>query len=682
MNVFAGLLSLAGLSLFLARALRRSSALMPVLAICVAMLYFALAGVAGVMMIAGWLWYALCLAALVAVVVLEKGKILRLLSPGLCYFVVGGAAFILLFHFTRPMLTQWDEFTFWGTAAKVTANSGQLYTVARSSLIARSYPPGLIVYSAMMQFFGGFSEAGFMACFAVFYLACFSAASAAFGKGRGAAALLFLAGMTVLPLFFEQGGAGRMMRSYVSCMADLPMALLFGAALCFYYGGEEKDARLWLPFGLILAGLVNLKDMGFALALVALAVALLDAAFCERERLRFLRLRRWGALGLMALYGLIMAAGMYLVWWAHLRALPQAVNRFNIGAGGEELDQFEMLLAGVRMLFGAEAPSEQFAQVRSDMLNALFARPVSLIGSGAAVLVLICLLTALALLLAATRRQTRRVAVFGVFMLLGFAAFYIFNIFTYAFVFRPVEAETLREYERYINPYWMAWLMGTLTLLSRTATTHKATFHRLRMARGATGLAAAGLLAVVMLRGNWQANFTAISPALYTERQNVLGVATAARDEGMRPEDDIYIISQGDDGTRFYMFGFELSGVRTQIFNGVFRDEMGEAVLDEDGGMILYRNVAATLIAPDKQPASPYDLACTPEELTAFFRQEGNTHVLVDVADAYILEAFAPMFSDSLAGWGPLTRGHSYYRIVWNEAGGCTLVPEEGGAAA
>jgi hypothetical protein len=44
MGLFAGLASLAALSLFFAQVLRRSSALMPLLSVAVAKLYFTLAG--------------------------------------------------------------------------------------------------------------------------------------------------------------------------------------------------------------------------------------------------------------------------------------------------------------------------------------------------------------------------------------------------------------------------------------------------------------------------------------------------------------------------------------------------------------------------------------------------------------------------------------------------------------
>lgn len=673
MNVFFGLLSLVALSLFYGWVLRRPAALMPIVAVATAMLWFMAAGCLGLLWPAGIAWYLLCAAGLVVALVRMKKQILSLITPGFVCFVVGAALFILLFGLTKPMLTQWDEFTFWGPAAKVTSQQNLLYTTATSSLIARTYPPGIIAFSYMMQFFGGFTEHGYIAVYAVLYLACFAAGTAVWGKNKSAT-IAFFAGMVVLPLLFEiNSPPGQLLRAYLNCMADLPMAVLFGGALCFYFAGGEKGGRLMLPFGLVLGALTSVKDMGLALALCALFVVALDMLFCERERLAFLRLKKGWAWLAACGFSLLMIAASYGAWALHLKTI--SVDRFNLGSQGSSLGMVDMLFSGIKMLFGT-GRTEQFTKVLGLMGEAFFSRRGFLFGSGAVVLALILLITACAFVLGATRRQRKRVALFTLGMGVCFAAFYIFNIFTYAIIFKPNEAEMLREYERYISPFWVAWLMGSLTLLARAATYHKASFYRLRLGRAVSALACLGLVAGVMLRGNWNGNFLNLSPSLYTQRLNVRAVAAAAAAEGEGAGDVIYILSQGDNGMRFYIFGHELAGVREQMFTGIKRDERNQPVLDENGLPVVYSDSASTLVKPGEEHWGAFDLECSPEDWATFLKARGCTHVLLDVVDEYILTDFAPLFSDELAGWTELERGNTYYRVSWQQDGSLLLLPE------
>ncbi len=662
-SLFAGLFSLAALALFLAWALKRSSALTTLLAAAAAMLFFTLAGCLGVLYAAGWAWYALCAAGLVVLLIRIKGRIVPLLSPGWLFFVAGGALFIVLFAVTRPLLTQWDEFTFWGTAGKVVSESHQLYTVADSGLIARSYPPGLIVFGYMMQFISGFTEHGLITAYAIFALACLAPASALWRKHK-TIVILALAALFALPLLFTPGPPqGGVMGAYLYCMADAPMALLFGGALCFYFAGGGKTAGLVLGFGVVLAALVNVKDMGLALALIALLVAALDLLFCERDRMTFFKAKRWGAFFAALGVGLACILAAYLGWALHMY-LAGGANRFNLGNAEGQLSMPQMLLAGFKALFGIQQ-SEQYLEVSHQMLRALFTRPVMLWGSGAVVLGGILVLLVAAWLLAPTRRRRRRVLVFTLAMCASFAAFYLFNVFTYSFIFTWYEGRALKDYARYITPFWMGWAMGALVLLADTATTEKAPFYRLRVGRLANAVFCLALLAAAALGFNWEDNFLRVSPSLYTVREDVRAVLNTATAEGMRPEDRVYVVSQrmADEGARFYVFNFEL---RHQVptYAGEGRGAAG-AVLGARG--------------------QGNTVSCTPGQLAEYLREQNVTHVLLDYPDTYFIETFAPLFSDGLAGWtddDSFGRGSRYYRVRHNADGTCTLIAplEEGDA--
>lgn len=690
MDMLLGLVSLAGLSLFLAERFKRSASGMPLVAVAAAMLWFTLFGVLGALRLGGWLWYLGCFAALGWVVRRQRGAIVRLFTPGFVLFLALGAAFIGLFFATQPLLTQWDEFTVWGTAAKVVSTTGQLYTVAPSNLLARYQPPGLAMFSYMMQFFGSFAEYKYIAALALVYLAAFAAATTLWDKTR-AGAVVAMGGLVLLPLLFEGGGAGVSSFAYLTGMADTALAALFGGALCLYFSTPQKDARLAALTGLVLAALTNLKDMGFAFACLAWLVITADLLFCRFKTLSFGGLKK--APGLAASAGLSLAcvAAAYGGWALYLgRALK--VDRGNVGSGGETMGQLEMLTKGV-LAFLRIQPNEVFDDRFAKMAAAfLGTHPewglngrVWLLGTGVRLLALIAGILLCAWLLSPAGRR-RPVAVFALSTGAGFAAYWLFITITYTYVFQEIEGVVLTAYGRYLFPFWFAWLMASMVLLAgaalpaapagQAAAPEKkqkrwalAGQWRQMAAQGLSALLCLALLAAVALRGNWSSNFMGQSPSLYAQRRDVQAVLATARQQGMQPEDVVYIISQGDDAGRFYMFSYEMPQALLPMYGG----------RANPGGQ-----TANSLVEPGNQnPAYRFWVECTPEELLAYLASKGCTHLLLDVTDGYIVQTFGYLFSDGLAGWGEdggYSGGWRYYEI--NRQGAePRFVRAEGGAA-
>mgnify|MGYP000967081026 CR=1 FL=1 len=74
-------------------------------------------------------------------------------APALVLFVLAGAALWLWFAVSRPVFLRWDEFSFWGTACKMTKVNHCLHPAAPGNLSARAYLPGMMVLSYLFQFF-------------------------------------------------------------------------------------------------------------------------------------------------------------------------------------------------------------------------------------------------------------------------------------------------------------------------------------------------------------------------------------------------------------------------------------------------------------------------------------------------------------------------------------------------
>lgn len=741
------------LSLFFASYLRVSASLTPVLSVSAAVLWFTCFGCAGLLFAGGILWYAGCAVAGCAVLMKEKKAVLRFLTPGFLFFCAAGLFFIVLFFVTRPLFTRWDEFVFWGAAGKALKTTNTMYTAAYANIISRAQVPAVPVFSYMMQFFGAWAEYKMFISTAVFTTACLAAPAALWdntgpssalglapapscgksaaipapvpatgGEGAsqaqpgpdltgelpegvlpqkrvdlarialstGAGAVLPLFAAFLLPLFFEVGtAAGEASWAYRSVYGDVPLAALFGGALCFYFAVRDKTAAHLLAFAAILGALTCVKDMGFLFALIALVFTAADMLFASPASVRFFRLKGRPASFLATGCAAAATAGMYALWTLHMKLSPYGANRLDFGSGGESLTPLDMLATGFGALFGL-VQHKQYTTVSGLMADAFFHRPVSVIGSGVAVLALIAAVLAAAWYFA-PKGQKRRVAVFAAAFAVCFAGFTIFTTFTYAFIFKPVEALILKDYERYMLPFWLGGLLAAMLLLLGALRAYTADLPSRAAAgarhtrRRATGLAA-GILAEVLLcsfliaaplaKTNHGVNFLSMPDTLFTTRLDVRAVIGEAKTAGMRAEDVVYLISQGDDGDRYYKFAQDLAAHLVPQYGG--KASVG-------GETVLLQNVGTSLLAPGSENTANYNLpvAASPEDFAAYLKVNNVTHVLIDVPDEYILsDGFSALFSDGLSGWAAdrsMAAGARYYRVQWN--GDSLSLVKEGGAA-
>ena len=161
MNWGDGLLALLGIcafSLLWARKWELNAALLPLPGLGASVVWLWLFGMANQLALGGWLWFAGAAAALCLLLVGgHKGQSLparlkaggldalhRAAVPGFVFFVGAALFFWILFALTQPMFIRWDEFTFWGTACKMTKEANQLHAVAPGNLSARAYLPGMM----------------------------------------------------------------------------------------------------------------------------------------------------------------------------------------------------------------------------------------------------------------------------------------------------------------------------------------------------------------------------------------------------------------------------------------------------------------------------------------------------------------------------------------------------------
>lgn len=143
------------------------------------------------------------------------------------------------------MFTQWDEFTAWGLAPKMVVERAAFYVADPVNLKASFTYPATSLVTFLFQPFGSWAEWACLAALDTLALACVAAASA-LPRPQWAGGILVFGTGFVLPFFFSNNPAGSYAPQYANAMADLPLAMLFGGALCLYYSVGHRRRAFWL----------------------------------------------------------------------------------------------------------------------------------------------------------------------------------------------------------------------------------------------------------------------------------------------------------------------------------------------------------------------------------------------------------------------------------------------------
>lgn len=594
-------------------------------------------GIAGALPVgAALVWVALAALCAGGLLRLRPAGFVRacraaLCTPGLALFLAGSAFLWVLFCAQQPMFTQWDEFTAWGLAPKMVVERGCFYVADPVNLKASFTYPATSLVTYLFQPFGQWAEWACLAALDTLALAC-AAAATALPKNRWASAVAVFAGGVLLPYFFSDPAPGAYATQYVNAMADLPMALLFGGTLCFYFGTARRRGLVWLT-ALPLALLTLTKDICFAYGLIAAFLIALDQLAMGPLRQR---------LAPAALHGGGLAAvtlAAFLSWSRYTAAVtPTADTAASVGSAG--LSYGAVLAGGLRQLLGI-GREEKFSQIMAAMGDAFFTRRVCLLGGGAVAVAAITMVAAAAWLAAGKGAPRRRVLAAHLGFAVCFAALYAFHLILYHYNFSDEEGLALKDYARYLTPYYQAWMLVMLCLLGRAA--------KARLGRIALGGAVAAVAAVFCWRGVPAAGFWTDADSLYTLRADVQQRA-AAMNTALDWQDRVLVLSQGDDATRWYYYRYELTAQVVNGFGG-FYGRLGETQDRWDSDFM-------NLVESENWTLYDYKAVCVPETLVAYLAEKDCDYLLIDRADDYLERNFSPLFEGGLTADMPATLYH------------------------
>ncbi|MEG0804504.1 MAG: hypothetical protein RSF90_06075, partial [Pygmaiobacter sp.] len=424
-----------------------------------------------------------------------------------------------------------------------------------------------------------------------------------------------------------------------------PMGLLFGGAMVLYFASDKKTEVL--P-GVVLAVTAEclVKDMGFALCLIAAALVGFDLLFVERGEVRFVKLR--GIAARIAWCVTLVAApfAAFFGWAAHMKAFL-GVDRFAVG-GSQDMGMVQLVTTGIAELFSPDK-SEKFSMVMDKMFRAFYTDKLSMLsvsigegnnlisrilnGSGFTIVLTIFALLLVAFLVG-DRHHKIRTAWFSLLSALGFLAFYIFNGFMYVYIFHDWQAESLVSYNRYIYPYYLGWFVMALVLLCLALKDSKPA----NLARGFLLV----LCAAAMLRfGSY------IRPQLcvieYPDsyfagmRRRVDDVAQAK--QKLTADDRIFFVSQGDDGLAWFIYYYEFYPILTDYSLG--------------GGTLSNDAVMGPLAVPNTFTEEQFNRyngsTMTAGNLCDYLRDAGCTKLYLEKIDSIFKETYGHLFADGLA---------------------------------
>ena len=621
-----------------------------------------LAGMAGVLYPAAWAVYALCVAGGVWAFWPRKGQTpdwKALFTPGSVVFWGMTLAFAVYFFIRQPLATGFDELNLWATAVKVTKVDNSLYSTATlGTPWAVTQNPGLPLVSYFFQFFGSYADWKIYLAYDALYFACFAAVLSALPWKKWRVAVPLAAVLWCTPFFFTiYNHTIYLADTYLTSYGDVPAGLVFGGAVAAWLALRQMDGPKWavLP---ILALAANLKANDFVLSLAAAGLIAVDAwFFCDAPFKRGIA-RRTGFAA--ACFAAPMA--VYYLWNVRYVGWLVARNSSSGGVGETTASLGEVVVNGIKILLGQPVEGffaerqPQFLQAMADM-GAQFwtdAGKLSMIGQGRNVVLLILAIFAVAFVVAAGRRLRARIAALAGLSTLCFAGYNLMLALSYGFIFKPFQAESLTDYNRYIYSYYIGWFLIalaclTVALLPQTEQRFlkekdgpTVLFHQYAPRWGLAGQGAVLLLAAAMLLRQGQLVLPQLSvlgfaDSEFSDRRSIRAEAELVCSY-LEPDDRVFFVSQGDNGERWFSAVFDFYPILVD-YSGIVSEMIG------GGG-----ELGLPELQPQEEgPKNFYYHGFTAEELDAVVRGNGCTVLYLQTIDDIFVESYQDLFTDGLA---------------------------------
>ncbi len=606
--------SLCLVAVFLSSYFKLPCTVSPFVALCLTVVHFILFGMFNLVLVAGYIYFALCV--LIIVLFIIKKLSMPKLSLWFYVFIALSVIMIIYFGVRKPLLNEWDEFSYWGTAVKLMKINHELPVTAEVGWAwVASQKAGLIVLGYFFEFFGSYAQWRIFIGINVLALSVFVLMLSSFRQKNKAIGFVLFLTLVLSPYIFTINREPLYPSSvYMSSLSDIPMAWFFCGVLVLYYVLKENKLSLWPVFVAIVA-LIMAKDTTLAFAMIAWGIITVDILLFTKCKVKTKIIYIGGALLTVLL--------SFFAWSLYVSSASGA-NPFSDIGGEAQMSMAAMVISGITMLFGVNQ-SEVFINVMQNMSTSFFSLHFSMIGTGFVIVLLIMVMIILSAVFEKEKVQKLQNLCFGVLSLLGFIAYHTFIGFTYAFVFKADIATTLIGYERYIYPYYLAWFAVAAFLLAKSAANAKGKLSFVPQA------AMFGILFIFLFRFNQYIpngmTFLTYHDGYLHERKQV--VSNAQNIVELLGEDEqgkIYFISQGDNGSLWFQYSGDILPLQLEYSFG--------------GG---------TMVLPKHAGDGLYEYALSPQEFVQYLKDNGCEFIFVERVDDSFVRDYGFMFSDSLS---------------------------------
>ena len=517
-------------------------------------------GIFNLLLVGFWVVLAvIALATLVSIALLVKDKELvthlkSLFSPGLAIFV---SLALFSFLLTRGMqLSNWDEFSHWGTIVKATFLFDAVGPYNPVELGFRSYPPSLSLFEYFVTKLGGaWLEGNIFWAYQLIIWSLFTPFLAQLTWRRWGQLFVIVPLVFIAPLAF--------FNALTVTLIDPLLGMLFGYALAIAYVGNILQWRLALHVVLAIFMLTLAKDAGtFMAALVVLLyiVRLLGAKKTSPEEWT------WKGFAILGSIPTLSLLASNQSWSALVRARVEAP------AFSSPID-FGAFIGALR----GEGPA-YWQEILSTFGFGISNYPINNDGALAIPQLQLFVLFAIVLAIAewlVSRRMGRRFGFASIGTVIIGAIVYTYGLLVlYLFRFGEYEAVRLASYERYLGTYWagIALFVALITIwLVAGSVSSQATTGSKKSTEGVAELVVAGVIVLglfvlspVQKLGEFFANPHGYSSQVRAPFEPVLEQAEKA---GIQPGDKVWIIAQHTTGFEYWVMRYSLMENETNASN-------------------------------------------------------------------------------------------------------------------
>ncbi len=614
-------LILLSISLFFTMRFNVNSAVGPLLSIALIVLTMLLFGFLNLLLVGGYLVTAFALFSIVYVFFIKKYKIKEVLekfiTPATVFFVAACIYFFIVLESKNAAFKVWDEFSFWGIAAKAIKTNDMLYTMFESSMVNISYLPALPIWSYFNLFFNSyFIEWRVYLAYDILMMASMTVLFSRV-KWKNFVSIAVFSVFSVVGLYaFLESFEG--LPLYASSYSDVPIGVVFGGVLLAWFANEttkQNNTSRYFVSVVLLMFLALIKDMGLALGFVAAGIMAVDMVFSgdyplQKPKTKLLKNIKNAA---SLLLPFVMVFATYRTWSWHISTTVS----LDIAP-----DPYEYSI--VEILTGQDP---YFNVILQKMWDYLLTHKLLAFGTGIVMVITFFVVPIIAAALTVSKKRTVRMVVFSFLLLGGFAAYYLFHAYLYTAVFRHSQFYDLWSYGRYMSTYCIGWFIAVVGSL--TVTMGKIRFKKL-------GLITACIAMTLSLYTTVTMNTRAFSDYYISSDKvdvTINGVRNLIRNYALeygdyfQNDDRFYLICQESDGGEWFVFNYEFMPSYT--------------VQTMAGG-----NFVNSL---EDEMTYPYAVYATPETFSDYLRENEVDFIFVLKSNQALLDGFSHMFEDNLA---------------------------------